>query len=203
MHDFSANTNTATCRSELSGRTWTLLTEKYLGPASRLLAPGFDLKAMCLSAALSTLIIVGTMLPLIISGDRFLPRSVVEQMIGLVIALMTLLGHEVGHAAAASRYGHKPLQVGITLHRYMFPALFVDIAYRETPSRNEVIGIALAGCVAQLLLAAVLCLLLMAFPSLVGTLSMALLATLGLTFAQLIPCCGSDGAVAISALEGH
>lgn len=150
MHDFSANTDAATCRSELSGRTWTLLTEKYLGPASRLLAPGFDLKAICLIAALSTLIIVGTILPLIISDERLLPRSVTEQAIGLVIALMTLLGHELGHAAAASRYGHQPLEVGLTLHRHMLPALFVDIEYRESPSRNEVIRIALAGCMAQL-----------------------------------------------------
>ena len=81
----------------------------------------------------------------------------------------------------------------------MFPALFVDIGYRESPSRNEVIGIALAGCVAQLLLAAVLCSLILAFPSLVGTLSMAVLATLGITSVQLIPCCGSDGAVASAA----
>ena len=200
MRNISAKTDIVTCRSVSSDRAWTLLTESYLDPLSRLLAPAFDLKAMCLIAALSTCVIVGTMLPLILSDDRFLPWSVFEQAIGLVIALMTLLGHELGHAAAASRYGQKPLKVGLTLHRHMFPALFVDIWHRESPSGNEVIGIALAGCVAQFLMAAILCLLILAFPELIGTLSMAVLATLGLTLAQLFPCCGSDGAVAIDAL---
>ena len=158
---------------------------------------------MMWAVALSGLVIAVTMLPLILSEERFLPRSGIEQAVGLLIALMTLVAHEIGHAAAAIRHGREPIQIGLVLHRRMFPAMFVDIMYLATPNRNEVIVIALAGCTAQLILAAVLCLLILALPGTIGALSMAVLAALGLTFAQLIPCYGSDGAVAIAALRSE
>ena len=143
------------------------------------------------------------MLPLVLSEDRFLPRSVIEQALGVAIALITLVGHELGHAAAASRYGHQPLRIGLTLHRRVLPAMFADIWRRGSSNRNQIIAMALAGCTAQLLLAAFLCLLILVFPSAIGALSVAVLATVGLTFAQLIPCYGSDGEIAIASFRNN
>ena len=201
MHDYYTNKAQEACGAVCPGRTLTILSGKRLARVSSLCAPLFALKPMIWVSALSALIIMATMLPLVLSGDRFLPRSGIGQAIGLLIALTTLIVHEIGHAAAAVRYGQQPIQVGITLHRYVFPAMFVDIRHRAPPSRKGAIAIALAGCMAQLLIAAVFCLLILVLPDVMGAVSMAILATVGLAVAQLMPWCGSDGAMAISALR--
>lgn len=203
MHDYYTNRVPESCGQRLPEHTLIILRGKRLRRISSLCAPLFAGKPMMWAVALSGLVIAVTMLPLILSEERFLPRSGIEQAVGLLIALMTLVAHEIGHAAAAIRHGREPIQIGLVLHRRMFPAMFVDIMYLATPNRNEVIVIALAGCTAQLILAAVLCLLILALPGTIGALSMAVLAALGLTFAQLIPCYGSDGAVAIAALRSE
>ena len=203
MHDHYVNRVPESCAQRLPEHTLIILRGKRLRRISSLCAPLFAAKPMMWAVALSGLVIVATMLPLILSEDRFLPWSGIEQAIGLLIALMTLVAHEIGHAAAAMRHGREPIQIGLVLHRRVFPAIFADIMCHAPPSRSEVIVIALAGCTAQLILAAVLCLLILALPSAIGALSMAVLAAVALTFAQLIPCYGSDGAVAFAALRSE
>ena len=203
MRDYSAINGTIECGPVPSGRALILLSGKRLRRISRRCAPIFALRPMTWAAGLSALIIVSTMLPLVLSEDRFLPRSVIEQALGVAIALITLVGHELGHAAAASRYGHQPLRIGLTLHRRVLPAMFADIWRRGSSNRNQIIAMALAGCTAQLPLAAFLCMPNLIFPSAIGALSVAVLATVGLTFAQLIPCYGSDGEIAIASFRNN
>ena len=203
MQDYYSHKAQGAGGKSAPARTLIILGGRRLRRVSSLCEPLFALKPMMWAAALSALVIPATMSPILLSENRFLPRSGTEQAIGLLIALITLLAHEIGHAAAAVRHGHEPVQIGLVLHRRVFPAMFADIRYHAPPSRSEVIAITLAGCAAQLILAAVLCLLIVLLPSAVGALSMAVLATVGLTFAQLIPCYGSDGAVAIAALRSE
>ena len=202
MHNYTNKTQES-CGAVCPGRTMIIFSGKRLTRVSSLCAPLFALKPMMWVSALSALIIMATMLSLVLSGDRFLPWSGIEQAIGLLIALTTLVVHEIGHAAAAVRHGQQPIQVGLTLHRCVFPAMFVDIRHRAPPSRKGAIAIALAGCMAQLLIAAILCLLIVVIPGAIGVLSMAALATVGLSLAQLIPCHGSDGEVAIAAMRSE
>ena len=203
MSDYYTNKGQAVFGAVCPGRTLIVFSGKRLRRVSSLCAPLFALKPMMWVSALSALIILATMLPMILSEDRFLPRSGIEQAIALLIALTTLVAHEIGHAAAAVRHGHEPVQIGLVLYRRLFPAMFSDTRHRAPPSRYEVITIALAGCTAQLILAAILCLLILVLPGAIGVLSMAALATVGLSLAQLIPCYGSDGEIAIASFRNN
>lgn len=69
---------------------------------------------------------------------------------GLPLALLGLmLVHELGHAAAAQRFGAPPQDIGIGLF-WVFPALYTDVTRIWTLPARERMVVNLAGALAQL-----------------------------------------------------
>lgn len=124
-----------------------------------------------------------------------------ERLVAIAIAIATLLVHELGHAAAATRHRQIPLRVGMTMYGGLFPSMFVDIRARQNPRRIATATVAGAGSTLQLLAAAVLCTGALLAPDARGLLVMSALATSALALVQLLPFPGSDGADVIAALR--
>lgn len=69
---------------------------------------------------------------------------------GYALFFVSLLAHEFGHAAACSRFGAKPGEIGFTLYA-IFPALFSDVSSAWRLPRRDRVIVDLGGIYVQLL----------------------------------------------------
>lgn len=119
----------------------------------------------------------------------------------VLIAMASLVLHELGHAAAGARFRQVPRRIGVSLHRGLIPALFVDVAIRGTRTPAQLATMALSGVIAQLLAASALCVTAHLFPTAAHILVAAAAITVILALLELIPLPGTDGADLIAALR--
>ncbi len=78
--------------------------------------------------------------------------SAVEYAQGYGLFLLSMLFHELGHAAASRRYGARPSAIGFTLY-LMFPALYSDVTATWALSRRQRVAVDLGGTYFQLVVA--------------------------------------------------
>ncbi len=116
--------------------------------------------------------------------------SVVEYAQGYGLFLLSMLFHELGHAAASRRYGARPSAIGFTLY-LMFPALYSDVTATWALSRRQRVAVDLGGTYFQLVAASVYAVADVMEPSRVA--HVALLMILGTALFNLNPLFKFDG----------
>lgn len=74
--------------------------------------------------------------------------------VGYVLFLITLVAHEFGHAAACSRYGAPPREIGGGIY-LVYPVLYSNVSAAWELKRRQRVVVDLAGTYVQLIVAAV------------------------------------------------
>jgi hypothetical protein len=82
---------------------------------------------------------------------NYLRRTPFEMLLAYLLAFMTVCVHELGHAAAARRFGCEHGEIGFCLY-LIFPALYLDLSQAWQLSRWERAIIDLGGIYLQLLM---------------------------------------------------
>lgn len=119
---------------------------------------------------------------------------------GVVLTLIGLALHELGHAAAALRSGRRAQELGVTLAYRFVPALYLQLGPAPAAAtRWERLSTEIAGSSVQLMYAAALVAVSTYAPSFTAVIGAVL--TLLLALWQLLPLPGQDGAHALRALR--
>jgi putative peptide zinc metalloprotease protein len=122
--------------------TWDLVPEAVVGWFARGLDRLFSLPGLALLALSAVAHVPVYARPLSpMAGSRFTP----EQALGIMaLCVLSILIHELGHAAAVSRFGGKPGKIGFGLYLLM-PTFYADVSQIWRFSRRRRMTVDLGG----------------------------------------------------------
>ncbi len=124
---------------------WTLLPARLTARLAAMAAPLFSLPWLVVLAA--AIAVAGWVVR---TDGAGLAHAEAALPAGYLLFLVSLLVHELGHAAACARFGGAPSDIGFTLY-LVYPAFYSDVSAAWFLKRSERVLVDLGGCYFQLL----------------------------------------------------